>query len=202
MRMRTIVCGLILLTSGASFAQQPPNPSAPVEKPLPPLPASADIEPGSKASANAPTAYALPAEAFHLWAGKNKAYQIAVAQLAMKNAKTAETRAYATQLFNAYANGYAKLHNIPDTPSGDPAILTEAQLSMLALLKNAREDFDRLFLATQIDSQRAAQGIAQSYAVGGIGGLSRAGAAQAVTSTQELISQAEDALSRLPPFNR
>lgn len=202
MNMRIIVCGLILLTSEASFAQQTPISSAPVEKPLPPLPASADIEPGSEASANAPTAYALPAETFHIWAGKNKAFQVAVAQLAMKKAKTAETRNYAAQLFNAYANGYAKLHNIPETPSGDPATLTDAQLSMLALLKNARDDFDRLFLTGQIDSQRAAQGIAQSFAVGGIGGLSRAGSALAVTATQNLIGQAEDALARLPPYNR
>lgn len=73
---------------------------------------------------------------------------------------------------------------------------------MLALLKNARDDFDRLFLTGQIDSQRAAQGIAQSFAVGGIGGLSRAGSALAVTATQNLIGQAEDALARLPPYNR
>ena len=198
MNRRIIACGLILLTSEASFAQQSPHVSPPVEKSLPPLPASANIEPGSKASANAPTAYALPAETFHIWAGKNKAFQIAVAQLAMSKAKTAETRNYAAQLFEAYANGYAKLHNIPDTPSGDPATLTDAQLSMLALLENAQADFDRLFLTTQIDSQRAAQGIAQSFAVGGIGGLSRAGAALAVTTTQLLIGQAEDALSRLP----
>lgn len=202
MNMRISVCGLILLASQASFAQQPPMSSATDEKPLAPLPASANVEPGSKASANAPTAYALPAEAFHLWAGKNKVFQIAVAQFAMKKAKATETRNYAAQLFDAYAKGYAKLHNIPDTPTGEPATMTEAQLSMLALLKNAGDDFDRLFLTGQIDSQRAAQGIAQSYAVGGIGGLSRAGAAQAVTSTQELIGQAEDALSRLPPPNR
>jgi hypothetical protein len=73
---------------------------------------------------------------------------------------------------------------------------------MLALLEKAGDDFDRLFLAGQIDSQRAAQGIAQSYSVGGVEGLSRAGAAQAVTSTQELISQAEDALGKLPPLRR
>ncbi len=86
MKMRILVCGLTLFGSQVSAAQQRSIP-APSENPLPPLPASADVEPGSKASANAPTAYALSAETFHIWAGKNKVFQIAVAQLAMKKAK-------------------------------------------------------------------------------------------------------------------
>jgi hypothetical protein len=119
-----------LFASQASFARQPPMSSATDGKPLTPLPASADIQPGSKASANSPTAYALPAETFHLLAGKNKVFQIAVAQMALKNANAPETRNYAAQIFDAYANGYAKLNNIPDTPTGEPATMTDAQLTM------------------------------------------------------------------------
>ena len=200
--MRTTVLGIvwaILLAGSPVVAQQSPGyPSAP-DRPLRPLPPSAAVTPGSTASANAPTAYALPQEAFHLWAGKNKEYQIAVARLAQQKARAAETRAYAAHLLEAYDKGYATLHNIPSTPTGEPATLTDAQRTMLSLLNNAGSDFDRLFLAGQIDSQRAAQGIAQSYAVGGIGGLSRAGAAQAVTTTQELIGEAENALAKAAP---
>ena len=200
MRTRTILGGLaaILLTDGTAFAQQPPGSSSAMEGPLKSLPASAAVEPGSNASADSPTAYALSQEAYRLQAGKNKAYQIAVGQLAMRKARSPEARAYAAHLFDAYAHGYATQHNIPATPSGEPATLTDAQRTMLALLGDAGNDFDKLFLAGQIDSQRAAQGRAQSFAVGGIGGLSRAGAALAVTSTQLLISEAEDALAQLP----
>lgn len=200
MRTRTIACGLIafLLAGGTALAQQPSESSSSMDQPLKPLAASAAIEPGSRASADAPMAYALPSEAFHLWAGRNKVYQIAVSRLALRKAQSPETRAYAAHLLDAYDHGYATLHNIPDTPSGEAATMTDAQRTMLALLGDARKDFDRLFLAGQVDSQRAAQGVAQSFAVGGIGGLSRAGAAQAVTTTQTLISEAEDALAKLP----
>ncbi|HVR89550.1 MAG TPA: DUF4142 domain-containing protein [Novosphingobium sp.] len=204
MRTRSILCGLaaIFLADSTAFAQQPPSSAPSMEQPLKPLPASAAVEPGSRASADAPSAYALSLEAFRLWAGKNKSYQIAVSRLAMRKARSPETRAYAAHLLDAYANGYATLHNIPPTPTGEPATLTAAQNTMLALLGDASKDFDRLFLAGQIDSQRAAQGIAQSYAVGGIGGVSRAGAAQAVTTTEVLVNEAEDALERLPAPDR
>lgn len=200
MRTGTIAVGLIAfhLAGGIALAQQSSNASATMDPPLKPLAASAAVEPGSRASVDAPTAYALPPETFHLWAGKNKAFQIAVSQLAMRKARSQGARAYAAHLFDEYAHGYATLHNIPDSPSGAAATLTDAQRTMLTLLDDAGNDFDKLFLAGQVDSQRAAQGIAQSYAVGGVGGLSRAGAAQAVTTTQVLISEAEDALAKLP----
>ncbi len=198
MRTRAFVCGLMafVVANGNAFAQQPAKSSS-IDQPIQPLAASSSIEPGSRASADSPTAYALPAEDFHLWAGKNKAYQIAVSQLAIRKARSSEARAYATHLLEEYAHGYATQHNIPDTPSGEAATMTDAQRTMLTLLGQAGSDFDRLFLAGQVDSQRAAQGIAQSFAVGGIGGLSRAGAAQAVTTTQVLITEAEDALAKL-----
>lgn len=198
MNIQKALCvgALVLLGGGVATAQAPLAPG-PMEMPLQPLPASTTIQPGSRSSGDAPTAYALPAEAFHLWAGGNKAFQIAAGRLAMTKARSPAARAYAAHLVDAYANGYAASHNIPPSPSGEPATMTQAQRVMLALLDSAGTDFDRLFLSGQIDSQRAAQGIAQSYAVGGVGGLSRAGAAQAVTTTEVLITEAEDALGRL-----
>ena len=199
MNIQNVLCGgaLLLLSGGTATAQAPAQPPVAMETPLKPLPASAAIQPGSRASGDAPTAYALPAEAFHLWASNNKAFQIAAGRLAMTKARSPAARAYAAHLVDAYANGYATLHNIPPSPSGGPATMTQAQRVMLALLNGVGTDFDRLFLAGQIDSQRAAQGIAQSYAVGGVGGISRAGAAEAVTTTQILITEAEEALGKL-----
>ena len=130
------------------------------------------------------------AQQFADLAAKSDAFEIAAAKLAQTNAASDDVKAFATKMILAHTKSTAKIKAAAAAASPaitpDPALAGTdypTRLSDLAKLKGA--DFDKAYLAGQVDAHNQALSLMQLYASGGTEANLKAAAAAIVPDVKD-----------------
>jgi putative membrane protein len=136
---------------------------------------TADNNAAADAAATAPAPPAAPAAPtaadFVSKAGATDLFEIAEAKLALKHASSAEVKKFASMMITDHTKSTAALKAVI-AKSGEiltppSALSADMQSKVDALGQTAAGDFDKAYLADQVDAHQTALGVMQAYAAGG-----------------------------------